>query len=139
MNRYATIHNRPEKPRYNGRRNCGTFVIEVPQFSDLVEFASNAIKDNYYAAAFPLEVGAAFLHPGDQFNKKVGREIAMERLTVLGFNLYSIDIEKKYITLSLTSEDTWTNTLFDVKLRAYYDGMFVRVMQLNSLEKGDTK
>lgn len=42
----------------------------------------------------PVELGIAYLHPSDQYNKKVGRELAMSKATILDAYFSQVTIKE---------------------------------------------
>lgn len=63
---------------------------------------------------YTLQVGVAYCHPGDQFVKKTGRELALSRLKPQSFEVRSInyDYNDRGILFSLESEKMVLNVLY---------------------------
>ena len=129
-----TLHNRP-MGFYSVAKIAGTVVIEEPKLDDLLVALSSSII-TLEPKTISLSVGAAFLHPKDQLNKKVGRKIALSRMKQLNFEAHfsdqSIGSESTYF--GLRAEDKDSGVLYEVTVKVYHKSRKLRVMAVNTRE-----
>lgn len=65
-----------------------TAVVEVPTIEQLQNLMVDYFEGEQEVVAIP--VGITYLSPKDQYNKKTGRQLALERCRTYGFELSSI-------------------------------------------------
>lgn len=94
----------------------GTVAVELPSKEQLL----NVI--NYQDSVLNVRVGAAELHPKDKFVKKIGRELAQQRLSFINAEVKHIQLENNRLFLMcetvLASKKSYDK--YDLKVRMVF-------------------
>lgn len=132
----VTVHNR-HNPSLFGElsKTAGTVVIEEPKLDDLLVALSSSII-TLEPKTISLSVGAAFLHPKDQLNKKEGRKIALSRMKRLNFNVLFPDsiLGNESTYFGLQAEDKEGKIFYEVAVKVYRKSRKLRVMNVSTRE-----
>lgn len=94
-----------------------TVVVEVPDITTILNVLNSTTREIF------IRYGISFCHPKDNFNKKVGRELATERL--LGENgLIYHTFELKSVSFSSDrTEYFFTNYSYDIVISVLEDNV----------------
>ena len=126
---FVTMHLVGEEfPQFNKKSN-GTLVFEKPEAEFLLDVYSTSIM-RISQEKFDLKVGAAFLHPEDRLNRKVGRAMAMARLHDVKFTVEShlYGIGNDAIHLVLEGVDEALKAKYSITVKIYRDSRKLRVV-----------
>ena len=117
-----------EFPHFN-KKSQGTLVFEKPEAEFLLDVMSSQIK-KLEQEKFNLKVGAAFLHPKDRLNRKVGRAMAMARVKDVKFtvNMHLYGIGQNATHLTLEGEDDVQKAKYSITVKIYKDSRKLRVV-----------
>jgi hypothetical protein len=118
--KYQTLHNNINNPY---RYQSYTAVVQQETYD-----VFHSLMDNFFRKpdnTLFLDVGIAFRHPDDQFNKKIGRALALERLKTTPFKVEVIFNFDDHFLINFTSnEDVALRHTLQVKI--YKDSKKVR-------------
>lgn len=125
-------HNRDSEgfPKHN-RKCLSTVVLEKPDVREIMQELRKSFTPSYLKLPkIVVNIGGAFCYYKDQFNKKLGRELARSRLKpvemyveVQSFHLNSSDA----IWLVLTGVDKELEVQYSVNIKVYRDSGQLRV------------
>lgn len=129
----AFKHNmeRDEFEHYNpGRRS--TVALEVPHVLEILqEMRKQYTKSILSIPKITVNIGAALVHPTDQFNKRLGRELALSRMKPVEMEIRSHGMYENMtdaIWLVLTGEDTEIGVHYSLNVKIYRDSGLMRIM-----------
>lgn len=126
---FVTMHLVGEEfPQFNKKSN-GTLVFEKPEAEFLLDVMSTQIK-KLAKEQFDLKVGASFLHPEDQLNRKVGRAMAMARMRDVKFtvDMHTYGIGSDSTWLFLEGVDEVLKAKYSISVKIYKDSRKLRVV-----------
>lgn len=130
--RLITVHNMTEEwPRLN-KKARSTVVLEEPD----VDYVLNAIANSLLKLISPeikLYIGASFVHPQDQFNRKLGRKNALARLASVSFEVQNVmpSLTKK-VHLLLVGIDESLKVRYSIAIKIYKDDRKARIMGVST-------
>jgi hypothetical protein len=126
----STIHNRLPLSLGWPAKIAGTVVLEDPNVDVILDCAANRVK-NLVPCNITVNVGAAFLHPKDQLNKKEGRKLALERMKPIDCSL-EIRTESDGITVALHGIDNTLKVRYSIYCKVYNDSRKLRVTSVKT-------
>lgn len=131
-----TIHNR--EPAEGVRKSAGTIVLLRPDAEAILTSLSESIKTLKHPEPVEVSIGAVFLHPDDQLNKKKGREQALERMKALSFQPQVVPNQNPEkddaLWVWLEGYDPELSVLYLVEVKIYRDDRKLRVMRALSAQ-----
>jgi len=65
-----------------------TVALEVPTIKDIINTASLHTSPN-----ISMKLGITYVHPNDNYNRKIGRELSLTRLNTIDFILTKIEFD----------------------------------------------
>lgn len=91
----------------------GTAAVELPEGGELADFITHWVRSSLEKKPTKmLKIGLAKLHPEDQLEKSIGREIAIKNMDYLDFTLDYIHSQQKYLIVGLRAKDLLVVLLF---------------------------
>ncbi len=126
---FVTMHLVGEEFPHFNKKSQGTLVFEKPEAEFLLDVMSSQIK-KLEQEKFDLKVGAAFLHPEDRLNRKVGRAMAMSRMKDVKFtvDMHMYGIGSYATHLVLEGVDEALKAKYSITVKIYKDSRKLRVV-----------
>lgn len=124
------LHNKglPDWPMGKER---STVVLDKPEVNEIFQelrrlFTKSVMK----IPVITVNIGSAFAHPKDCFNKKLGRKMAEERMKPLEFQISVGDYQNhdEAVYLVLTGIDRSLQVHYSLNVKVYRDSGDMRVM-----------
>lgn len=127
-------HNR-ERQEYGVGKETSTVVLEKPHVLEVLqEMRKQFTKSCLQIPKITVNIGSACVHPGDQFNKKLGRQIAESRLKPIQCTIRTGEYQNfsDAIHLVLEGVDDEHQVKYDINVKIYRDSGEMRVMQVST-------
>lgn len=125
-------HNR-ERQEYGVGKETSTVVLEKPHVLEILqEMRKQFTKSCMKIPMITVNIGSAYVHPGDQFNKKLGRKLAEARLKPVQCTIRTGEYQNfnDAIHLVLEGVDDEQQVKYDINVKIYRDSGEMRVMQV---------
>ena len=126
-----TVHNRwgDDGLFFSESKGAGTVVLEEPDPETILSALQKQFKD-LTIEQVTVKIGAAFLHPRDQLNKKEGRKIAISRMRDVQFKMMLGQYENMAdaLFIVLYGPDSVAGVHYSITCKIYRDDRKLRVM-----------
>jgi hypothetical protein len=94
----------PKEYQYYHELDAYTVVCKVPSKEQFIEYLVNQAMQ-LTPMTIKIKLGAAFVHPKDQFSYKTGRETAMSKIKYENFQLTRVSYSEKETLVDLYAVD----------------------------------
>lgn len=130
-------HNKevPEYPEHQVGKQRGTVALEKPHALEIMqEMRKQYTKSCMKIPKITVNIGGAFAHYKDPFNKKTGRDMATARVKPIEFTIggSGYDNDPEAIMLSLTGVDKTLEVQYTIGIKLYRDSGELRIMHIQT-------
>lgn len=125
------IRHNKEIEQYGVGKERGTVVLDKPEVNEIFqELRKQYTKSCMKMPKIVVNIGAAFAHPNDSFNKKLGRQMAELRMKPIEMSIQTGAYEnhEKAIYLLLTGVDSELQVHYSLNVKVYRDSGLLRVI-----------
>lgn len=127
---YRHMNSFPDR-KYESPRMTGTVALKVPTYLKTMltsQFRTGKLEP------IVIPFGISLCHKHDQFNKKVGRELAESRIKDVAFQLNTIDLSNsEFIEYNLTT--TIGDAKISLRFKEYRDSLNIRLVEADSFSQ----
>jgi hypothetical protein len=106
--------------------------LEVPHVLEILqEMRKQYTRSVLSIPKITVQIGSALVHPDDQFNKRLGRQLALSRMKPVEMKIRShvmYENMQDAIWLILEGEDKETQVHYSLNVKIYRDSGQMRVM-----------
>lgn len=124
------LHNR-ERPDYGVGKEVSTVVVEKPDVREIFqEMRKQYTPSCLKVPKIVVNIGAAFVHHKDSFNKKLGRKLAESRMKAVEMQISTGTYENsdEAVWLVLTGSDSELEVHYSLNVKVYRDSGAMRVL-----------
>lgn len=125
------LHNRDQKS-FGVGKECSTVVVDKPDVREIFqELRKQYTKSCMQIPKIVVNIGGAFVHYKDSFNKKLGRKLAESRMKPIEMRIGHhgmYDGNPDAIFLVLTGVDSELEVHYSLNVKVYRDSGEMRVM-----------
>ena len=127
------IRHNKEVVEYGVGKERSTVVLEKPHVLEILqEMRKQFTKSCLQIPQITVNIGSSYVHPGDQFNKRLGRSLAQSRMKPVVCTIKSGSYENMSdaIYLVLEGVDDEHQVKYDINVKIYRDSGEMRVMHV---------
>lgn len=129
------IRHNKDRNMYGVGKETSTVVLQKPEVNEIFqELRKQFTKSCMKLPKLVVNIGGAFVHEKDSFNKKLGRKLAESRIKPIEMSIevgdYQTNEEAIYIVLR--GVDSQLEASYTVTMKVYRDSGDARIMAVNT-------
>ena len=129
------IRHNKDREEYSVGKETSTVVMQKPEVNEIFqELRKQFTKSCLKRPVITVNIGGAFVHAKDAFNKKLGRSLAQSRIKPLEMNIEVGDYQHsdEAIWIVLRGIDRSLEVAYTVTMKVYRDSGESRIMGIST-------